>query len=77
MKGKLRQGDLWVSDPKGNYKFRVRIWDATARRWVDHATWNIFQLKEQHDARNLIQIEARPKLATYTGIYRVDKISEQ
>jgi len=56
---------------KGRYIFRVRVWRNGA--WRDEGnSWGLTELVDQSTNKGLLKIEHRPKLATYTGVYRYE-----
>jgi hypothetical protein len=64
---KLQDGDLWVKREQG---YRHTVFKREGGKWVAHAQWHLGELREACESDNLVKIEDRPPLATYTGIYR-------
>lgn len=79
----LQDGDIWLSERKrangepyqGVYFLQVRVWRKQA--WRKNGTsWTLMDLVKKNTEHGLIRIEARPKNAMYTGIYRFEQEEE-
>jgi hypothetical protein len=76
----LKEGDIWLSERTdrhhSTYIFRIRAWRKGA--WRDWGgVWSLANLIDQNTNKGLQKIENRPKLATYTGVYRYNLEKEK